>query len=110
MSPAEARRRLPPRRERDKILEKQGNACLYCGNTFGSVVYKNGVGEPLEVRWDHMVPFCYGQNNKADNFCAACHVCNASKSSKMFNTVEEASDYIKRRWAKRGYSKTTPEV
>lgn len=110
MSPADARRRLPPLRERRAIYEKQGGRCLYCLLEFGSLVWKNGRVVQLKLEWDHMVPWSYSQNNGGQNFCAACHVCNASKSNKMFDSLEDAREYLDRRRARRGFSTDPPEM
>lgn len=69
-------------------LDAQGNRCLYCGLEFGWPLYRRRYGvEILEVNWDHRIPYAYLQDNPADNWVAACHVCNAYKGSLIFPTL-----------------------
>ena len=94
MSQAPDIRRQPTEEEKRQILEGQQKHCLYCERTFGSAVIRKGKLTWLRVTWDHLVPFCYGQNNNAINFVAACQICNGIKGSLMFATIEEAQTYI----------------
>jgi len=55
--------------------------------------------------WDHYIPYAYSQNNYPYNFVAACALCNGIKSSHLFDTLEEAIEYVKRRRAKKGVTK-----
>lgn len=99
----EARRKLPPMAERRRILALQGVRCFYCNVPFGSEVLRHGVPITISIHWDHQLPFAYAQNNKTTNFVAACHVCNALKSSKLFQTVEEAVEFLAVRRKDKGY-------
>lgn len=58
----------------------------------------------LRLNWDHFVPFAYGRTNASANWVAACHVCNGIKSCRVFDTVLEAQEYIRERWAAKGYA------
>lgn len=85
------------------ILEVQGGCCAYCDQRFGSVQFR-GVREfQLRLCWDHWIPWSYGQNNQAANFVAACHVCNALKSSMLFASMDEARTTLASMRAARGY-------
>ncbi len=108
-------RRRPTSSQREDILNRQGNRCLYCDNEFGARVRRLGKPVVLQLNWDHFVPYAYGQTNDGANWVAACHVCNGSKSGRMFDTVNEARIYIRERWRFRGFDITifpadAPEV
>lgn len=83
----------------DAILAEQGNVCLYCDKEFGGRVWYHGKMRFIEIAWDHMVPWSYSQNNRAENFAASCQFCNGWKSNRMFSTLEEAREYSARKWA-----------
>jgi len=93
-SEAEPRRRRPSPGERREILDQQGNLCLYCDREFGSNVLKKNRLIQLRVEWDHIVPYCYSQNNYLYNFVAACQICNGLKGSMMFDSLEQTKVYI----------------
>lgn len=84
----------PSRSEQKTILFLQQDACLYCLRAFGEYVWWHGRLVRLVVNWDHFAPFAYNQNNAAKNFVAACQICNAIKSSRIFGSVEDARAYI----------------
>lgn len=96
-------RKTPPKREKDRILREQNDRCFYCGVLLGSRRYRNGLPFLVKVNWDHQLPFAFSQNNKTENFVAACHVCNGIKSSHLFQTVEEAQVYIAEKRKSKGY-------
>lgn len=79
--------------KRDQLLA-QDHRCFYCNILFGG--HRSWKGKIVKVRieWDHLVPFAYLQSNPDSNFVAACHICNRLKSSKVFQTVEEARAYV----------------
>lgn len=54
---------------RDKVMQRDGFACAYCGAT-----------EHLEV--DHVVPLSRGGANTERNLVIACRSCNAAKNAK----------------------------
>lgn len=97
-------RKIPTTKKQREILEKQQNKCLYCEVEFGSVVFRNEKPLLSKLEWDHQVPFVYSQNNNRANFCAACNICNRIKSSKMFQTVDEAIIYIRHKRNLKGYA------
>lgn len=96
-------RRTPTKSEKDRILNNQENKCFYCGVTFGSMRFRNGSPFTVKIEWDHQLPFIYSQNNRAENFVAACVVCNRIKSSHVFQTVEEAQVHLADRRKSKGY-------
>ena len=104
MSNPEGTRRLPTRSARNEKLKRQENRCFYCDRLFGNHIFKNGKLHRLRVHWDHTVPFSYSQDNRADNFVAACNVCNLLKHDKLFTTAEEARAYLAEAWKRKNYS------
>lgn len=90
-----------------KILDRQENKCIYCGILFGTK-YINPRSKKLtttEVCCDHITPFSYSQDSHADNLVGVCRVCNSIKSNKIFNTLEEAREYVANKRKKKGYTK-----
>lgn len=75
-------------------LRLQENRCFYCERVFGfKVAYRDKV-VILRIHWDHFVPYAYLQSSPDRNFVAACQICNSIKSSKCFQTTEEARTYV----------------
>lgn len=104
MSPPVFKRRTPSQQEQLRILSEQDNRCLYCGLHFGTKMFRGAKILELAVRWDHYIPFSVTANNSAQNFVAACQVCNGIKSSRIFESLEEARKHIFRQREKKGYS------
>lgn len=86
-----------------QLLEEQGGRCFYCDVTFGSIRFRNGNPIVIKVHYDHKVPYIYRNDNNDYNIVASCHVCNFCKSSKIFNTVDEARFYLAERRKQKGY-------
>ncbi len=99
-SSAGERRRKPPVFHRNRILREQDYRCLYCGRLFGSVVETPSRRILISVRWDHVDPYVYSQNNKPQNFAAACQICNGWKSSLSFQSLEEIRSYVGEKWSR----------
>lgn len=99
----ELERRLPPKADRDRIMIRQEGRCFYCGMLLGEVRLRNGRPVTLRVNWDHRMPYVFNQNNHAENFVAACQVCNTIKSDKVFRDIEEARTFIALRRRSKGY-------
>lgn len=102
VSEPERKRKLPPLSWRKMILEKQGNRCYYCEQEFGRTVYYKRRAHLLRYCWDHREAYAYSFNNRPENFVAACQLCNAWKSSKLFDSDEEIKLYVKEKWQKYG--------
>ena len=100
MSSPEPKRTTPTQYEKQDILQAQDGCCFYCGLEFGEVVWDNRKkkARTLKINWDHFTPYAYGFNNKSSNFVASCNICNRLKSSKVFDTIDEAKEYMKKRW------------
>lgn|ERR1700694_1437086 len=108
------RRRRPPAQLRRQVLSTQGNRCLYCDNSFGTVVRRRGRPEVrLRLAWDHYVPYAYLRRNPTGNWVAACHVCNTLKRALLITlpldsidaplTLQQARDYLRHAWERKGY-------
>ena len=102
-SPEQTRRSISPASKLAQ-LEAQDHRCIYCSKPFGSHVIRGTKAILLKLVWDHFVPYAYSQNNHAQNYVAACHICNSIKSDMMFQTIEDASVYIHTRRAAKGYT------
>lgn len=98
MSNARNIRKRPSARVASELLLIQESKCYYCGQVFGEPVWRYGARVRLQVNFDHVEPYTYSQNNGQYNFVAACHVCNGWKSSKMFQSIDVAKDYLVRKW------------
>lgn len=61
---------------RQKIIERDGFRCVYCGDEDG----------PFEV--DHKVPVSKGGTDDEENLCCACQDCNRSKGAKLIDEWE----------------------
>ena len=57
----------------------------------------------LKVHWDHKIPYSYAQDNRDINFVASCSVCNLMKHDRMFETLDEAREYLQTRWETKGF-------
>ncbi len=84
-------------------VESQGGKCFYCDRGFGSIVRRRNRWIVLKVNFDHLIPFAYTQNNKLENFVAACHICNQLKSCFVFDSIEDIRGYILGKWKEIGY-------
>ncbi len=97
------RRKAPPASIRARVLDVQRNRCMYCEHEFGTIVRRGTRTLSLRLNWDHFIPYSFGLTNAGDNWIAACHVCNGIKSSRMFETVGRAKQFILARWVEKGY-------
>jgi len=102
----EYKRRPLSAREKAEAIKAQNNKCLYCGREFGTFLLRYGELVRLYATWDHFVPFSYNQNNHSDNAVFACQYCNMFKSNRMFETVEEAQEWLKQRWLTAGFTES----
>jgi len=86
------------KKERLKLIEKQGNLCYWCGRPFGMVYYRKNRIYELKPHADHKVPFIYCYGNEIENFVMACNLCNLFKSSKVFSDEVQVRDCVNDRW------------
>jgi len=87
-------RKVPGKLYQQAQLDRQANRCFYCLRQFGDLMRWRKKLRTLIVHWDHLVPFVYLQTNPLENFVAACQICNGIKHSKVFQTVQEARQYV----------------
>lgn len=96
-------RRTPPVGIKKQILEAQNHSCFYCERRFGShIIYKNKE-RVLALRWDHIVPWIFSQDNRPENFIAACQICNGVKLARMFDSVEDLRLYVLHEIERKGF-------
>lgn len=77
---------IHPAQIRDKFK------CQYCEH--------DGLASPENWRYttvDHFIPKTQGGTNDLDNLKTSCSYCNSLKGDKLFSSVEEVRDYIKKR-------------
>lgn len=72
------------RTERRAVMERDGNACRYCGR---AVLLRWPIrgrpGRADDLTLDHVVPLARGGSSKRDNLVVACRACNAAKGSDL---------------------------
>lgn len=56
---------------RNAVIERDGHACAYCGDT------------DAQLCADHVVPLSRGGTNDIENLVCACIPCNSSKSDRL---------------------------
>lgn len=103
-------RRSLKRKERDLILEEQENNCFWCGREFGTIYTRGPKVYMTKIHFDHLIPYVYSANNHSRNIVAACNLCNLTKGSRVFRTVEEARSYIMQKLASKGVIFDAPSV
>jgi hypothetical protein len=101
----EHRRSLLSKKEKDSILESQGNCCVYCQRPFGTPVWhpkRQRVFIP-DIHFDHFVCWNFSRNTSVGNMVAACSICNIIKGDKLFENIEQARAFIVYKRNKKGY-------
>ena len=89
-----ARRRKPPKAEQRRILAEQDGCCFYCEQSLDALlVIRRGRLSKNEIHWDHVIPFVFSGAN--DGFVASCALCNQRKHDKLFDTLEDARNYLR---------------
>lgn len=96
------RKRRPPKTVADRIRAAQHGACLYCEIPIGAQIWRGNELVTLIANWDHFVPYAYAQRSRG-NWVLACHICNAIKSTRMFDTIQQARLVILPRRERKGY-------
>ncbi len=101
MSEASGRRKGPSIKIQKELIRRQRNKCFYCDKEIGTYYVRNNVVRKTTVHYDHFLPFSYLQDNPYDNWVMACNICNLIKSSKVFENMDLAKQFIyTRRMAK----------
>ena len=93
-----------------ELLDLQDHSCAWCERRFGSWVTTVRGQRQIAIRWDHVLPHAFSQNNFDSNFVAACQFCNAWKSDLMFSTDTEVRLYVARKWEAFARAKNLPAV
>lgn len=93
------KRYSPSRGKQDEILRSQDYCCFYCYRAFDSYTKLAGEEKLVRVHWDHQIPLTYSQSNANVEFVASCQFCNLWKGATVFETVEQARDYLRKKWA-----------
>lgn len=76
--------KIPAQNLRRKILIEQMGRCAYC----------NAGLDDETLEWDHFIPFSYLGCNPQNNWVAACRACNRTKSSRVFSSEADLTDFI----------------
>lgn len=77
-------RKLNSQQLKAKILIKQYGRCAYCNSSL----------HDQEIEWDHFIPWSYlNSSGGDDNWVAACKLCNGKKSSKVFTSIEQITQF-----------------
>jgi 5-methylcytosine-specific restriction endonuclease McrA len=95
-------------REKESLVEAQGQKCIYCARRFGSVVFDREKAITLQIRFDHFEPYALRQNNERENLFAACQLCNGFKSDLIFDSLNGARTFLSRKWESAGLSDKFP--
>lgn len=79
------------------VLERDNYLCVYCNRKVGFGI--------LTYEIDHFDPYNYNQNNNLDNLLTSCTKCNRHKYGQIFDTIEQAQDFLYKYYGK--YKKYT---
>lgn len=99
----------PRAADQRRVLEMQGDNCLYCQIPIGTIVWRRykatrrSLTVTLRRNWDHFVPYAFLEQNPGMNWVLACHVCNRIKKASIFATVEDAREAILSERERLGY-------
>lgn len=92
-------RRGPSVKARERLIRQQDNSCAWCFRRFGSQVWMRGKPRAIQIRWDHVLPHAFNQNNHDDNFVASCQYCNSWKADMVFENTDQVRLYVAKKWA-----------
>jgi len=67
--------------------------CVYCSGIFGTAVRYKGKVRILSRQKEHFYPRSAG-GNRGKNLVWACQICNYIKADKVFESGEDARNYI----------------
>jgi len=88
---------------RQRLLEKQGGRCYWCGHLIENGWYiRRGKWYKLKPHVDHYVAWVYSRDSTDDNLVVSCNVCNSLKNSKIFDTEAELREYLWKQRQKKG--------
>ena len=72
------------------VFQRDEFNCQYCGVW----CYDSWIQNPKSVTIDHIIPVKMGGNNKVENLITCCRNCNLTKNDRVFETFEQAREYI----------------
>lgn len=106
MIEAYQKRQRPSRTAIQKMLQAQDNKCFYCEIPFGTAYMhpQQKIIRVLKVCCDHVIPYKLTQDNRDINFVCACGTCNGIKLDLVFQTIQEAKDFINYKRIKKGFT------
>lgn len=99
-----SKRKRCPKEIQKRLLQEQDGKCFYCDLPYGTPYLRNEKLHLVRVAYDHFVPYSYSQANSTENWVASCRLCNSIKSSKVFETKQDAKDFIIYRRSQKGIS------
>ena len=79
-----------PLKVREFVLQRDEYICQYCGIH----CYESYIQDRKAVVLDHITPWCGGGRSDPENLITSCRECNAIKHDKVFESMEEARDFI----------------
>jgi len=81
---------------KDKILNRQKYGCFYCGQDLFEPIWSKKSKRYITRKYhiDHLVPWSYSGNDSIGNLVASCSLCNNIKSNLIFDTMEDARNYV----------------
>lgn len=79
---AKGRGKCPERVKRRLIIEQTGR-CIYCNCSLVDAA----------IEYDHFLPFSYSGSNNENNWVASCRKCNRLKSSRVFRSEADISQF-----------------
>lgn len=77
------------RRNKEKIFDRDGWQCVYCGYKLQDMALDNN----LEL--DHLIPLSWSITKKIDKIVTACKKCNIKLSNISLFTLEERKEFLK---------------
>lgn len=81
---SEQRKRLS-KEDREKVFNKYGGRCAYCGCKLNSIKY---------MQVDHFIPFRNGGADEMENYMPACRQCNFYKDTLPLKVFREYIETI----------------
>lgn len=75
----------------ERAIERQGHLCFYCQLPFGTIARTKRGNVTQNAVADHWIPWAYDANSSETNSVASCQICNAYKSSEIYQFPERAT-------------------
>ena len=84
---------------RIKILKEQSHRCFYCRCDLENSWYitrKAKRPKKIKIHFDHVVPWTYSEDDSVVNMVATCNLCNSYKGTRVFNSLKQLKEYLKK--------------